>query len=219
MVLQQSVDHVGLPMWLPGTCDKGSHILLRGSHSLGTEDLPEEQVWETSYGQVLGLRVPRPIFEMALRLNVHHLEDLVTEAGTATRGAAAYPVGVGITKPAFKSYRAWVTTHSSYLRHLRATPAPLWTSGPEKWAPKVPNIPSVTVVGGRGAKREKTRTVPVGDSLQEIDEDLYQSLGDLMASLPRICALSWGSPPILDVRLHKALTYFMEIRTHYGAPL
>ena len=109
MVLQQSVDHVGLPMWLPGTCDKGSHILLRGPPSLGTEDPPEEQVWETSYGQVLGLRVPRPIFELALRLGVHHLEDLVTEEGLATSGAAACPGG--ITKPAFKSYRAWVATH------------------------------------------------------------------------------------------------------------
>ena len=62
-------------------------------------------------------------------------------------------------------------------------------------------------------------TVPVGDSLQEIDEDLYRSLGDLTASLPRVCALGWGSPPILDVRLHKALTYFLEAKTHYGAPL
>ena len=44
MVLQQAVDHVGLPMWLPGTCDKGSHMLLRGPLSLGTEDPPEEQV-------------------------------------------------------------------------------------------------------------------------------------------------------------------------------
>ena len=95
-----------------------------------------------------------------------------------------------------------MVTHSNYLRLLRATPAPLWTSGPDKWVPKVPDTPSVMVVGGRGAKREKTRTIPVGDSLQEIEEDLFGSLGDLTASLPRICALGWGSLPILDVRLH-----------------
>ena len=180
-------------MRLPGTCDKGSHILLRGPPSLGTEDPPEEQVWETSYGQVLGLRVPRPIFEMALRLGVHHLEDLVTQEGLATRGAAACPGGV--TKPAFKSYRAWVAAHSSFLRHLRAAPVPLWTSGPDRWTPRIVDTPSTTVVGGRGAKREKTVTVPVGDCLQEMDEDLHQSLGDLTACLPPGLRSRTGEPP------------------------
>ena len=59
----------------------------------------------------------------------------------------------------------------------------------------------------------------MGDSLQEVGEDLLDSLGAVAANLPRICALDAGGPPILDVRLHKALTYFLEIRTHYGAPL
>ena len=102
MVLQQAVDHVGLPMWLPGKSDKGSHILLRGPHSLDVKDLPQEQVLETCYGPVLGLRVPRSIFDMAVKLKVHHLEDLVTEWGTAARGAASFPAWAGITKPAFR---------------------------------------------------------------------------------------------------------------------
>ena len=88
----------------------------------------------------------------------------------------------------------WVTTHSNFLHALRATPIPLWTTGPDAWTPMVSDTPSVTVVGGCGAKREKTRTIPVGDSLQEIDEDLLGSLGDLAASLPRICALGHGAP-------------------------
>ena len=112
-----------------------------------------------------------------------------------------------------------MATHSSYFWHLRATPAPLWTSGPDKCAPKVPDAPSVTVVGGRGAQREKTKTIPGGDSFQEMGQDLFGSLGDLTASLPRICALGWRSLPILDVCLHRTPTYFMDIRTHYGAPL
>ena len=70
-----------------------------------------------------------------------------------------------------------------------------------------------------GSRGSETRTIPVGESLQEIDEDLLGSLGDLAASLPRICALGQGGPPVLDVPLHKALTYFLEIQTHYGAPL
>jgi hypothetical protein len=40
MVLQQTVNHVDLPMWLPGKCSKGSHILLRGPKSLDVADLP-----------------------------------------------------------------------------------------------------------------------------------------------------------------------------------
>ena len=149
---------------------------------------------------------------MAVKQGVHHLEDLVTEAP-----AVAFTKGV--TKPAAKVYLKSVTTHSIFLRILRATPEPLWTSGPDVWEPAISETPSVTVVGGRGAKREKVRIVPVGDSLQEVNEDLLDSLGAVAANLPRICALDPGSPPILDVRLHKALTYFLESRTHYGAPL
>ena len=89
MVLQLTVNHVDLPMWLPGKCNKESHVLLRGSHSLDVADLPLEHVWETCYGQVLRLRIPRSIFDIAVELGVHHLEDLVTESGTAVRTAAA----------------------------------------------------------------------------------------------------------------------------------
>ena len=102
-----------------------------------------------------------------------------------------------------------MTTHSSFLRTLRATPEPLWTSGPDAWEPAISEAPSVTVVGGRGAKREKLRIVPMGDLLQEVDEDLLDSLAAVAADLPQICALDPGSPPILDVRLHKALTYYL----------
>ena len=109
---------------------------------------------------------------MAVKLKVHHPDDLVTELGTAARGTASYPAGASITKPAFRVYLKWVTTHSNFLRALMATPVPLWTSGPDVWTPTVSETPSVTVVGGRGAKQEKVRTILVGDSLQEVDEDL-----------------------------------------------
>ena len=93
----------------------------------------------------------------------------------------------------------------------------MWSSGLDVWEPAISGTPSVTVVGGPGAKREKVWIIPVADSLMEVDEDLLDSLGSLAADLPRICALDPRGPPILDVRLHKALTYFLEIRTHYGA--
>ena len=113
----------------------------------------------------------------------------------------------------------WAITHSKFLRSLGATDEPLWTSGPDVWEPAISEAPSVTVVGGREAKREKVRIVLVADSLQVVNEDLLDSPGALAADLPRICALDPRGPPILDVRLHKALTYFLEIRPHYGAPL
>ena len=124
-----------------------------------------------------------------------------------------------VTKPSARVYSKWVTTHSRFLRTLRATVEPLWTSGPDVWELAISETPSVTVVGGQEAKREKVRIVPVGDSLQEADEDLLDSLGAIAADLPRICARDPRGPPILDIRLHKALTYFLEIQTHYGAPL
>ena len=54
--LQQVVTQVGLPMWLPGTCNKKSHIVVK--HKAGRkEDMasPEELIWETEYGPVLAV--------------------------------------------------------------------------------------------------------------------------------------------------------------------
>ena len=189
MVLQLAVNHVGLPMWLPGKCSEGSHILLRGPRSLDVADLPVEQTWETCYRLVLGLRVPRPIFDIAVKLGVHALEDLVTTSGTAVRTADAVVTWAYISLPVAKVYSKWVVTHSDFLRSLRATDKPLWTSGPDVWEPAISETPSVTVVGGQGAKLEKVRIIPVADSLLEVDEDLLDSLGPLAASLLRICAL------------------------------
>ena len=96
--------HVGLPMWLPGKCSEGSHILLRGPRSLDVADLPLEQIRETYYGPVLGLRVPKPIFDIAVKLGVHHLEDLVTMSGTAVRTADTVAIRAEVTKPIARVY-------------------------------------------------------------------------------------------------------------------
>ena len=81
--------YVGIPTWLPGSCSKGSHILLRGPRSLDVADVPQEQTWATCYGLVLGLKVPGSIFDKAVRLEVHHLEDPVTASGIAVRTTKA----------------------------------------------------------------------------------------------------------------------------------
>ena len=76
--LQQVVTQVDLPMWLPGTCHKKGHILVK--HRANRKENmanPEELIWETEFGPVLAVKVPHNVFNMAVKIEVHHLEDLV----------------------------------------------------------------------------------------------------------------------------------------------
>ena len=182
-------------------------------------DEPQEQIWETSYGLVLSLKIPRPIFEITVKLGVHHLEDLVTAPRTAALTEASVVSGARVSPTVARVYSQWVVMHSALLGVPRTTDEPLWTLGPDSWEPAVSNTPSISVIGGRGAKREKVRMVPVAASLLEIDEDLLLSLGRHTRNLPLIGSPELGEPPILDVRFHKTLTYLLKIHTHYGAPL
>ena len=182
-------------------------------------DEAQEQIWETSYGLVLSLKIPRPIFEITVKLGVHHLEDLVTAPRTAALTEASVVSGARVSPTVARVYSQWVVMHSALLGVPRTTDEPLWTLGPDSWEPAVSNTPSISVIGGRGAKREKVRMVPVAASLLEIDEDLLPSLGQHAGSLPLICSPNPGDPPFLDVRFHKALTYLLDIHTHCGAPL
>ena len=91
-------------------------------------DLPLEQVWETCYGPVLGLRIPTPIFDISVKLGVHHLEDLVTKSGTAVRTADAVALRADVTKPQHPPHAAacrrtpfwhllvWVFPHAAACR-------------------------------------------------------------------------------------------------------
>ena len=64
--LQHVVSQVGLPMWLPGSCHKTSHIILRHRDKEGKSPPPEEVVWETSFGPVRAVRVPPHVFNLTL---------------------------------------------------------------------------------------------------------------------------------------------------------
>ena len=81
------------------------------------------------------------------------------------------------------------------------------------------DTPSISVIGGQGAKRQKVRMVPVAVSLLEIDEDLLRTIAGYAVDLRLICPPDHGGAPLLDVCFHKALTYLLEIRTHCDAPL
>ena len=72
-------------MWLPGTCHKKGHILVKHrANRKGDMVDPEELVWNTEYGPVLAVKVPHNVFNMAVKIEVHHLEDLVEKDGDAT---------------------------------------------------------------------------------------------------------------------------------------
>ena len=100
-----------------------------------------------------------------------------------------------ISPPKAEVYSKWVVARSDFLRLLRATDEPRWTSGPDVWELTISETPSVTVVGGRGAKRENVRIIRVADSLLEVDEDLLDSLGPLARAFRR-SVLDPGGDPI-----------------------
>ena len=52
LCLQQVVTQVDLPMWLPGTCTKKSHILVKHKDSAHEMAGPVELTWETEYGPI-----------------------------------------------------------------------------------------------------------------------------------------------------------------------
>ena len=74
-----------VPMWLPGTCHKKGQILVKHrANRKGDMVDPEELIWETEYGPVLAVKVPHNVFNTAVKIEVHHLEDLVEKDGDAT---------------------------------------------------------------------------------------------------------------------------------------
>ena len=68
-------------MWLLGMCHKTSHILLKHKEKAGKSPRPKEVLWETEHGPVRAVLVPPNVFNLLLRIGVHHLEDLVAKDG------------------------------------------------------------------------------------------------------------------------------------------
>ena len=69
--LQHVVTYVNLPMWLPGECAKRSHILLQHKDA-DPMAAPLEKIWSTMHGQVRAVFVPKGVYAMTVRMNVHH---------------------------------------------------------------------------------------------------------------------------------------------------
>ena len=99
---------------------------------------------------------------MTVKMNVHHLEDLVSaDRGWARnkfdmqgRGASKYLIGVSTS---------WYNRHPDELFRLRAKHPPEWQEAPEQWQPlRIHPKTSMTVIGGREAKQQKTKVIVQG---------------------------------------------------------
>jgi hypothetical protein len=131
--LQHVVTYVNLPMWLPGECAKQSHILLQHKDADPMAP-PLEKIWSTMYGQVRAVFVPKGVFAMTVKMNVHHLEDLVS----ADRGWARHRLDMeakGAPKYLVNVFASWYNRHSDELFRLRDKHPPEWQEAPRQWQP------------------------------------------------------------------------------------
>ena len=112
-------------MWLPGQCSGNSHIILQHKDAAGADAGPEEKTWTTLYGQVHAALVPANIYNMTVKVKVHHLGDLVSEDqdlahtrySMQRRGVSDYQINL---------FSAWFRNHRGELFRMRAMEAPLW---------------------------------------------------------------------------------------------
>ena len=207
--LQHVVTHVDLPMWLPGECAQQSHVLLRHRDNDPMAP-PVEKLWSTKYGQVRAVLIPKGVFAMTIKMNVHHLEDLVSE----DRGWARHKYGMeakGAPPYLVKIFSSWYNKHSNELFRLREKHPPEWQEAPRRW-PALHILPrtSMTVIGGREAKQEKTKTIIQGSLHLQVDEEyLSNRPSDKPLCVPMCHKGNRG--PYLDLRVYKSLVYFFQV--------
>ena len=175
---------------------------------------PEEKIWNTQYGQVRAVLVPKSIYTMAVRMKVHHLEDLVsTDQGWARnrfdmehKGASKYIIGI-----------AWFYRHSKELFCLRAKPAPEWQEAPEQWQPlRIHPRTSKIVVGGRDAKKEQTKVVVQGSYHLQVDKEYLDNRPATSPLCVPMCHTG-NKGPYLNLRVYRSLVYFYQVQSQCNA--
>ena len=215
--LQQVVTQVGLPMWLLGTCHKKGYILVKHRASR-KEDManPEELIWETEYGPVLAVKVPHNVFNMAVKIEVHHLEDLVEKDGDATNTTYGFR-NMGASPYLAEVFRKWIRRHRPELRRMRNTAVPLWQSAPKKWAPvRAKQQTTYSVVGGREAKKQKTTVMVQGPYRLELDQEYMENRPEPSPAYLPMCHNSRRGPYI-DLRLYRAIVFLFQITSQCNA--
>ena len=144
---------------------------------------------------------------MMVKMNVHHLEDLVS----ADRGRARHRLDMeakGAPKYLINVFASWYNRHSDELFQLRAKHPPEWQEAPRQWQPlHIHPRTSMTVIGGREAKQEKTKTIVQGLCHLQVDEEYLDNRpsgkplcvpmchkGNRSPSPPRRVRMECGSP-------------------------
>ena len=127
--LQQAVDEVSTPMWMPGPCSRTTPILVRGPGGscvgAAAASAPQVELYPIQYGNVVQVVIPTPVYETVQALGYHHLGELYTKDH--------HIKGEQILKeraPACKGIpdlRAWLARHS-------AVPAPPTAGAPAEVA-------------------------------------------------------------------------------------
>ena len=80
--------------------------------------------------------------------------------------------GKGTPKYLINVFASWYKRHSDELFRLRDKHPPEWQEAPRQWQPlHIRPRTSMTVIGGREAKQEKTKTIVQGSCHLQVDEE------------------------------------------------
>ena len=84
--LQRAVNHVGLPLRLPGSCDGTTRVVLRQPRAMreppAMEAPPTTEEYASAFGPIKAVRVPHTIHDTMGKARLHHLGDYISEDGT-----------------------------------------------------------------------------------------------------------------------------------------
>ena len=92
-----------------------------------------------------------------LRLKAHRLEDSIDEKGEVTM-RPAHQRHRGATEAQSEPFTEWVNCNNRGLIGYRSEEEPTWMVSSDDWRPRILDEETRTIVGGRGAKRERKRT-------------------------------------------------------------
>ena len=149
-------------------------------------------------------------------MKAHQLEHLVSaDQGWARnrsdmehRGASKYLIGI---------FSSWFYRHSEELFCLRAKTTLDWQQAPEQWQPlHIHPRTSMTVVGGRDAKKELTKVVVQGLYHLQVDKEYLDNKPATSALCVPMCHTS-NKGPYLGLRVYRSLVFFYQVQSQCNA--
>ena len=169
--MQWVVNHVGLPLGLPGSCAGTTRTVLRQPRSQHTRPAlatpPTAEEWGSAFGPIRTVRVPHAIHDTMLRFG-HHLGDCVDDTGALKLSRAA--VRAQVARATADIFVKWFDKYKDMLQGYMDEDVPRWQA-----APKTSDVPppaavmTETVVGARLAKQEKTQRVIHSGQLYDVE--------------------------------------------------